>query len=259
MRTPEAVRSPLISVITVVYNGELFLEQTLLSVINQTYQPLEYILIDGGSTDRSPEIIAKHQSRIDYWISEPDGGIADAMNKGIKQANGDYLIFIHADDYLCENQCIDNASRYLDDQHDLFLFGIYFGKHLKPVFPRGFNPWMYFKTGVLHQGAITSRRVFEQIGLFDTEYRIVMDYEFFLRAYKFGIRAKKCPEYLSVMRDVGISSRTEWKDLSERFTEEYKAHKQHHRFSLIREMYWFMYWNYRRIKNSLLSSNKEGT
>ena len=82
---------PMISVITVVLNGERYLEETILSVINQTYKYLEYIIIDGGSTDKTVEIIKKYENQIDYWISQKDNGIGEAFNKGVRLAKGDYI------------------------------------------------------------------------------------------------------------------------------------------------------------------------
>lgn len=90
--------NPLISVVTVSYNAVGTIEQTLLSVINQTYPNIEYIIIDGGSTDGTVDIIKKYADEIVYWISEPDKGIYDAMNKGIKKANGEWINFINAGD-----------------------------------------------------------------------------------------------------------------------------------------------------------------
>ena len=89
---------PLITVITVVYNGEAYLEKTILSVINQTYESVEYIIIDGGSTDGTIDIIKKYKSKINYWINEAYNGIYDAMNKGIKLATGDWINFMNAGD-----------------------------------------------------------------------------------------------------------------------------------------------------------------
>lgn len=84
---------PTVSVITAVFNGESHIEETILSVINQTYRNIEYIIIDGGSTDGTVEIIKKYEKKIKYWISEKDKGISDAFNKGILQSTGDYINF----------------------------------------------------------------------------------------------------------------------------------------------------------------------
>lgn len=97
---------PLISIITVVYNGEKYLEETIQSVINQTYENVEYIIIDGGSTDGTLEIIKKYEDKIDYWVSEKDGGIYDAMNKGIDVATGEWLNFMNAGDSFYSNQTL---------------------------------------------------------------------------------------------------------------------------------------------------------
>ena len=90
---------PLISIITVVYNGEKYLEQTIQSVINQTYNNIEYIIIDGGSNDRTLDIIKKYQNHITYWVSEPDNGLYEAMNKGIDIAKGELIGMINSDDW----------------------------------------------------------------------------------------------------------------------------------------------------------------
>ena len=94
---------PLISIITVVYNGEKHLEETIQSVINQTYDNVEYIIIDGGSTDGTLEIIKKYEDKIDYWVSEKDRGMYNALNKGFSCANGEYLGWLNADDTLFPN------------------------------------------------------------------------------------------------------------------------------------------------------------
>ena len=96
----QAIQQPLVSVITVVYNGEKYLEQTIQSVINQTYNNIEYIIIDGGSTDTTLDIIKKYKDYISYFISEPDNGLYDAMNKGIRRANGELIGMLNSDDWL---------------------------------------------------------------------------------------------------------------------------------------------------------------
>ena len=102
------IDSPLISIITVVYNGEALLEKTIKSVINQTYKNIEYIIIDGGSTDGTVDIIKKYKDQIFYWVSEPDKGLYDAMNKGIEIATGDFINFMNADDIIYSNSAIEN-------------------------------------------------------------------------------------------------------------------------------------------------------
>ena len=116
---------PKISVITVVYNGEKYLEHTIQSVINQTYKNLEYIIIDGGSTDGTIDIIKKYKTKIDYWISEKDKGIYDAMNKGINVANSNsYLLFLNAGDSFYNNQTLKKIfQKYIDNNT-----GIIYGK-----------------------------------------------------------------------------------------------------------------------------------
>ena len=98
---------PLISIITVVFNGEKYLEETIQSVINQTYSNVEYIIIDGGSTDGTIDIIKKYEDKIDYWVSEKDKGIYDAMNKGIDLATGDWQNFLNAGDSFVDNNVLE--------------------------------------------------------------------------------------------------------------------------------------------------------
>ena len=92
--------TPLISIITVVFNGDEYIEQTINSVISQSYDNVEYIIIDGGSTDKTLDIIKKYENQIDYWVSESDRGIYDAMNKGTSLANGEWLNFMNAGDWF---------------------------------------------------------------------------------------------------------------------------------------------------------------
>jgi glycosyltransferase involved in cell wall biosynthesis len=104
---------PLITVITVVRNGEKTLEQTILSVIDQTYQNVEYIIIDGVSTDNTLDIVRKYEDRIDYWMSEPDGGIYYAMNKGIDLASGEWINFMNSGDSFYKENTVDSVIPFL--------------------------------------------------------------------------------------------------------------------------------------------------
>ena len=123
--------APKISIITVVYNGVLKLEATILSVINQDFNNFEYIIIDGGSTDGTLEIIKKYQDKITLWVSEPDNGIYDAMNKGIKYSKGEYICFINSGDILIELP-IENLF-YFDASLIAFPVQLSNSKIVKPV------------------------------------------------------------------------------------------------------------------------------
>ncbi|HDY89306.1 MAG TPA: glycosyltransferase, partial [bacterium] len=112
----------MLSIITVTYNAEACLEKTIQSVINQTYKNIEYIIIDGGSSDKTLSIIKKYKKYIKYCISEPDKGIYDAMNKGIKIAKGDYINFLNAGDFYYENNVLSYLFDNLDKSVDL-LYG----------------------------------------------------------------------------------------------------------------------------------------
>ena len=113
----------LISIITVVFNGEKYLEETIKSVINQTNKNFEYIIVDGGSTDRTLDIIKKYDQQIDYWISQEDKGIYDAFNKGLKLVSGDVIGIVNSDDTY-NNECFEIVKNYFKKNDNLdFLFG----------------------------------------------------------------------------------------------------------------------------------------
>lgn len=113
-----------ISVITVVYNGAKTIEKTIKSVLGQSYRNMEYIIIDGHSTDGTQQLVTKYIDSIAYFVSEKDTGIYDAMNKGIECATGDYIIFINSDDSLAEN-ALEQGARYLCDTVDILYGDIY--------------------------------------------------------------------------------------------------------------------------------------
>ena len=114
---------PLISVVTICYNAKNDLEKTILSVLSQTYQDIEYIIIDGGSTDGTVDIIHKYSERLFYWISEPDKGIYDAMNKGLDRATGRWINFMNAGDTFCDNEVIKNIFGYNDLSDYSVIYG----------------------------------------------------------------------------------------------------------------------------------------
>ncbi len=241
--------SPLISIITVSLNAEAYIEQTIQSVLEQTWRPVEYIIVDGGSSDGTLSIIDKYRNRIDHLISEKDDGIADAMNKGLALAAGDYVVFLQADDYFKDNESLARAMRFAGNS-DLIACNIVFGREQKIIKPRGFNFWFNFK-GIPHQGVLCRRTLMNELRGFDRSFGICMDYDFLLRAYRRGARLVKAPVVLTVMRDIGVSSRREWRQLKARFDEERRAHGKNCPsllMGLIYRLYWFSYPLYRRTR-----------
>lgn len=245
-----------ISIITVCLNAELYLEQAISSVINQTFPNKEYIIVDGGSTDNTLNITRKYEARIDKWISEPDKGIADAMNKGLSLATGDYILFLHSDDYLIDSSVLQRASSYLEDNMDIYFFkvllddqGIHRESRNKALC------WLTnFKMGSCHQGQLCSTRLFKELGPLDTSYKIVMDYDFILRALRGGASGRSIDMLLSVMRLTGISSHNDWGNLSYRFKEERLAHFKNCPTRWMRflySLYWVLYFPYRKIRYML--------
>jgi glycosyltransferase involved in cell wall biosynthesis len=248
--------SPLISIITISLNAEKYLEQTIQSVLNQTYKKIEYIVVDGGSTDRTVEIINKYKNQIDYFISENDEGIADAMNKGVALAKGDYIVFIHADDYFKDDNSLEEALEFFEETSDIIACSIQFGKQLKIYKPRGFNFWTNFKQGIYHQGIFCRRSLIEELNGFDKQFKIAMDYDFFLRTYHRGARLVRAPVVFAVMRDTGISSQQDWKNLKKRFDEERKVHEKNCNslsMRMLYKFYWFLYLPYKYTSYAIKS------
>lgn len=248
------MRNPLLSIITITFNSERFLEQAISSVVSQTYENVEYIVVDGGSKDGTLEVIKRYTTSISKWLSEPDQGIADAMNKGLQYATGDYVLFLHSDDYLSNENVLAEAVLQMTDPVDIYLFDIFLsGKGtVKRCRSRGWTWLMYFKTGVFHQSALCSRRLFQEIGGFDASLKIAMDYDFFFRAYRQGARVKRIALPLSVMRLCGVSSRSDWPSLRCRFREERAVHVKLCASSWLRmiySLYWPLYLSYRKIRH----------
>ena len=257
MKTPE------FSIVTVCYNAAVNLEQTIQSVLCQDYKNLEYIVIDGQSVDATATILDKYKADIDHLTSEPDKGIADAMNKGLKYAAGDWILFLHAGDYLLSSDTISTVQAYIQKNsgYDIYAFNILFGNSKRWVErqSRGFRPWINIKTQFQHQGAVCSDRVFQKIGNFDTDYKIAVDYDWFLRAYRTGARAKTINEAVSFMRNDGISSQADKDNLRLRLSEEKSIHYRHCNSWLLKAVYaiwWRLYTFYKFRKYGLMAKQE---
>jgi len=202
-----------VTVITVVCNGERFVESTIKSVLAQDYPDLEYIVIDGGSSDGTVEIIRRYAARLNAWVSEPDQGISDAFNKGIDRASGDYLMFLNADDELADAQALKrlvdcarerNRPDVIYGDCDLYDAD---GAALLHRVAIEYNRARFLRGEVMpHPSMLTHRRYFEKYGRFDTSFKIAMDYDLFLRGIP-ELGAIHAPVLVSKVRFGGISTR----------------------------------------------------
>jgi glycosyltransferase involved in cell wall biosynthesis len=245
-----------VSIVTVVFNGASTLPQTLASVTEQDYTNLEYVVVDGGSTDGTLDLLAAAGEHIDCLIEGPDSGIAEAMNKALEAATGDLVMFLHSDDRFLSRESLSLAVDCIVDLEHIWAFDILFGEgpHAVRAGPRPFNWWTWFKNPLPHQGVLCPRRVFDEIGGFDESLRIDMDYDFWLRAYLAGVPLRRVNEVLAVMGSSGVSSRRDWQGLKARFGEERAVQRRyaHNRpWNWVYAMYWPLYLGYRRVRGGL--------
>jgi len=197
---------PLVTVITVVLNGEKYVEQTFKSVFNQTYSNIEYIVIDGGSKDNTIDIIEKYTNQIDFWQSEPDKGLYFAMNKGIGLAKGELIGILNADDYYTEDTVKFIVESYLNTNADVFHGDILLmtengSVRMKPDFNK-----MQQQPSVFHPTCFVKKVVYDEIGSFDTQYKISADYDFLLRCIKHNYKFNYIPYVLCHFRPGGMSA-----------------------------------------------------
>ena len=182
---------PRISVITVVYNGVAAIEKTILSVIDQSYKIVEYIIIDGGSTDGTTDLIKKYSEKINYWISEKDDGIYDAMNKGISVAKGDWIVFINCGDFFYSNTVLSEIFIYKATEiHDAdIIYGrskMYYADGRQTELVMRHNIHEHWKGPVFRQGAmfVKSSILKQEPFLVEKTFKVSADYELMYRLYK---------------------------------------------------------------------------
>ncbi|WP_264563650.1 glycosyltransferase family 2 protein [Flavobacterium sp. N3904] len=172
-----------ISVITINYNDNKGLYKTINSVLNQTYKDFEFIIIDGGSTDGSKELIEQHSKQVDYWISETDTGVFNAMNKGIKVATGDFVIFMNGGDCFYNSLVLEEIEPLLIDDFD-----IYYGDNFKETpsskrlktYPEKLNFSFFYTSSINHQSTFIRKSLFEKYFYYNENYKIASDWEFFI-------------------------------------------------------------------------------
>jgi glycosyltransferase involved in cell wall biosynthesis len=205
-----------VSVITVTYNSEKTIRDTIESVISQDYDNREYVIVDGASTDNTAKIIEEYSNNIDIFVSEPDDGIYDAMNKGIELSQGDIVGFLNSDDILSNTHIIsDIASRFLDTEIDAIYGDLVYVDSIDTD-----NIVRYWKAGIIsgtdikyavhppHPTFYVRKNILDKCGLFDTQYSIAADVDLMIRLLgRCQIRADYIPEILVKMRMGGVTNK----------------------------------------------------
>lgn len=200
---------PVISIITIVFNGEKHLEQTIRSVLDQNYASIQYIIIDGGSTDNSLSIIKKYEKDLYFWVSEKDKGISDAFNKGIARATGEIVGIINADDWY-EANTFERVAGKMGDA-DICFGDIQFWKNDQKEFIQKGNLKLLSKEiTIIHPTVFVKRKIYESYGGFDLHYRCAMDYDLLLKLKVNNCQFMYLPFILANMRWGGLSD-SSWK------------------------------------------------
>ena len=213
------VRDPKISIITVAYNGQSTIKHTVESVSSQDYSNVEYIVIDGASTDWTIDILDYCKDKIDYFISEEDNGIYDAMNKGILASTGDIIGILNSDDFYPNNEVLSKVAKIIKDVDCDCVYGdlvyvnkgdvskiVRYWKSGEFNMPKLNNGWM-----LPHPTFFVKKSVYKKYGLYNTDLKSAADYEMILRLLlKHKLNVKYIPEILVKMRTGGESNRLLW-------------------------------------------------
>lgn len=226
-----------ISIITAIYNAADTLEACMLSVLSQDYTNIEYLIIDGASTDDSLQKIKQKAAQHPHitWVSEPDQGIYDALNKGIAMATGDVIGFVHADDMIADGHCISEIVEAFETHGVDGVYGnLHYVDATKPN--KRVRNWKScdFKPELLQQGWMPPHptlylktEVYRKFGDFDTSYIIASDYEFILRIFKQdSLHFHYLPKTLVKMRTGGVSNRN-FKSITQKSKEDFRALQMH--------------------------------
>jgi glycosyltransferase involved in cell wall biosynthesis len=227
---------PFLSIITVNYNNCIGLERTIQSIMPQTFKDFECLVIDGASNDGSLEIIQKNKKAIHFSISEPDTGIYNAMNKGIKAAKGEYLLFLNSGDVLNGTTALEDFISHKNFGGDI-IYGDYQYENGEKIFPDQLTPLFFVRTSLPHQSTLFKHTVFDAMGLYDQYYTIVSDRAFYIKCFlsnQFVFR--HIPYSLSIYDLSGISNNPEHTEKQAKENE-----------SMFQEQYGVFYEDYKKM------------
>lgn len=247
--------NPRVSIITPSYNQGEYLEETILSVLNQTYENIEYIVIDGGSTDNSVDIIRKYVDKITYWCSEKDNGQADAINKGLKRATGDLVCWINSDDVLYSTFVEKFVNHFLAHPNVDFLYGdVEQGADMQHATIRRGEVIDYptmlrtLRVPMPQQATMWRKGVMDKIGYLDPQWHVLLDREYFMRIAQY-CTIEYLPGVVAFFRNhENAKSMAEWHkwmpELEEYYTTLFEANDfpyQYLKKESMASMYWECY------------------
>jgi glycosyltransferase involved in cell wall biosynthesis len=217
-------KMPRISIITINYNNLEGLKRTMESVVNQIWQEFEYIVIDGGSTDGSTAYIKSQRANIDYWVSEPDNGIYNAMNKGIKVATGEYLLFLNSGDHLYNDKVFQENNRQIVNSDLIYFNWQVIGDNFSKVvpYPDELQFSNLFFGSLPHQATFMKKALFDKFGLYDENLKIASDWKFIILAlFIHRCSYRHVNETFSTFYLDGISNKLDFTDEREQVLNEY--------------------------------------
>ncbi len=216
IRKSSLPNKPLITVITVVFNGESTIKDTIESVLGQTYDNVEFIIIDGGSTDKTLDVIRRYQDKIDYWISERDRGLYDAMNKGIALASGNYIGMLNSDDYFASSSSLEILASNMNSTNADLIFATLDivdsrnpDRILRKYRVRTYSSFL-MRIGIMppHPTVYCKKTVYLHAGPYRLDYRIAADFEMLVRLLlRHKVTWHFVDEVVVKMRAGGISTR----------------------------------------------------
>lgn len=247
--------APLVSVVSAAWNALDGVRRTVESVAAQQGSvTVEHIVVDGGSADGTREYLEARGDAV-RWISEPDKGIGDALNKGVAMARGQYVLVLQAGDSFASDSALEMAAPHLATGVDIVSFDVLLmdGERQTLLRSEGFGPRFAFFMSMPHQGALCRRDLFDRIGgAFDPAFSVTMDYEFYFRARDAGASVLVDNRVLAHMPEDGVSTRKDWPTQSRRIREARRLHFRHARGPLETAKYaafWALYMPYKRAKN----------
>jgi glycosyltransferase involved in cell wall biosynthesis len=252
-----ATDRPRFTIVTASFNALAGLRRTVENVAAQDFPDVEHVIVDGGSSDGSREYLESQGQKL-RWISEPDEGIADALNKGIAMATGDYILVLQAEDVFVDTASLSSVARDLGDTGrfgtiDIAAYEVIldFGDRtvLRKARPLG---WLSsFKMTCPHQGMFVARSLYARIGSFDASYRVAMDYEWLLRARNAGARLLAFSRPVAIMPATGVSTQTGWSSVARRLDEDRRLQDQHATSGLQKMasgVFWSVYRPFKQVK-----------